>query len=281
MRKTILILLILFGINNIYAQTPDSVKLVSFSYSVIKNKYYLGDIYTFKPRIISQTYSDVIYKIEIDARGNSAGSSSPEIKLFNDTLNLFFDSGILGDKIYLDTIILKNGDILIDTSWQYFLAKCDNYYRFQYSIKGLTNNNYKIKLNEEQIIYYPVCKESFEIYKGDTINYTDIHGLKQALWINRETKPESFQYFHENTILFTGENYYSIIGKIKKKHIYDSDTPNSFRIQKYYLNGQKKVQTAYVNNIKQPFKVVWKWNRKGEKKKKVYKNIPIHKYELK
>lgn len=85
----------------------------------------------------------------------------------------------------------------------------------------------------------PLFSQSFEVYKGDTINYTDFEGKKQGKWI----------YFDTN-------NY----GKIIKEGIYVNNKKEGIW-KSYYKNGNLKASITYKNNRQNGYAKIYYKNR--------------------
>ena len=75
-------------------------------------------------------------------------------------------------------------------------------------------------------VYSNLFSQTFQLYNGDTINYTDVNDLKQGKWI-------FFNENYQNSIIQQGEYVDN-----KKEKIWDS----------YYSNGTLKSSVTFRNN---------------------------------
>ena len=149
-------------------------------------------------------------EIVFSAKGNCGMMDSITVSHHADSIFLNYDfrkSSIIpgGDTIQINDTIF---DITEPTFTYYAPTMCDCCFTFNLTLSGYDDSkNYTFIGNGKEIPVtehrFPLKPVSFEIFEGDTINYSDLYGFKQGRWILRNQKgliTEDANYENGNVI---------------------------------------------------------------------------------
>ncbi|HBF88834.1 MAG TPA: hypothetical protein DDX39_09345 [Bacteroidales bacterium] len=98
-------------------------------------------------------------------------------------------------------------------------------------------------------IEFSLNAQSFELYKGDTINRVDANQFKQSYWIvfnEDKTKIKEEGNYKDNKKVGAWKKYFDN-GKIKQELVYVDNKPNGYA-KFYYENGNISEEGLWKNN---------------------------------
>lgn len=176
-------------------------------------------------RISYQSFENQILHIDFGFVTNCAGINHPKASYQQDTLFIDYEDYLVEidtirkvDSIYNDSLTIEITEIHHIQS----IILCDCYYESSFEISGLPKNPKTIILNKKPITYspekYEVYPVEFQIVNGDTINLTDKFGLRQGLWIMKDSKGQlllNCTFQDDNVLEGISYQYYGN-GRIKK-----------------------------------------------------------------
>ena len=162
---SIQILTLLLVCSRLYGQDRDTIKQLEYNQSACDRSV---DAHRIKPRIVSLSHHGDTLDIQIGFATTCCLEFIPKINCTQDTLTFSYDPKDEAEA-----------------------CACYCCYTFTHRLTGINSKKLTIKLydkiidlSEEKYKTYPV---TYSIVNGDTINLTDKYGLKQGIWIQRNT----------------------------------------------------------------------------------------------
>lgn len=213
MNKAIYILLVSLLSFNALGQKSN---LVDFQPSSCDHK---EDVDRIRERISEIYLQQDTLVVNVGFVANCAYSEEPifgDACFDNDTLYLKYDF-----KHYFVDTLFENGDTVFYQSLNYY--ECDCCFEFTYIIAGVHKKDMPIKLNDKIMHFHPEKYKTYpieyDIYNGDTINFTDKYGVRQGRWVVRGSTGWILQNrIYRNDTITKGVDYrYFESGAIQEK----------------------------------------------------------------
>jgi hypothetical protein len=233
--KLLISIVLLLSFGQVIGQKNKAIEVVEFNQSTCDQTL---DPYRLKSRIVSLSRKLDTLQIEIAFAATCCLAYLPKIKYQSDTLYFSYEA--------------KNEDEAC------FCICC---YSFSHKVKGITSKNVTVKLfhkvielsNEKYNTVFP----TYIIVHGDTVNAKDKFGLKQGIWLTKNSLNNSFIKYLNDKIQTWGQLYEN--GKIQDEY----DT-NSKIYRAFYRNGQLKKEC--YKNMDGSFRDCKQWSEAGQVK---------------
>lgn len=118
--------------------------------------------------------------------GNCAMKDTISISSIQDSLFFTYNYPVV--YTIIDTVGWNGEEVLTETTKYYEQTDCNCCYAFNLTLKGydpsldykFIANGTEIPVTEHRFLLKPI---SFDIFEGDTINYSDIYGFRQGRWV--------------------------------------------------------------------------------------------------